>query len=229
MNEDRGAVAIWHDITPEGRANFYAWHGSEHMPERLGIPGFVRGRRYVAIEADLEFFNLYETELPSVVAGPDYKARLDNPTPWTMESVKAFRSVARSLCRVAAAGGEAEGGLIATLRYEIDDAREAEHVAAVRETLLPALLARGGIAAARLLVADRTASGYVNAEQRARGAPNAVPPATLLVEGWGDEADFMAAIHEMLGEEALAGLGAAPPYALGFYRHQITVRPPGRR
>ena len=43
-----GAVAIWHDIAPEGRAEFYAWHGRQHMPERAAIPGFIRGRRYVA-------------------------------------------------------------------------------------------------------------------------------------------------------------------------------------
>ena len=49
-----GAVAIWHDIAPEGREDFYAWHGEEHMPERVGIPGFLRGRRYVAIEAGLK-------------------------------------------------------------------------------------------------------------------------------------------------------------------------------
>ena len=46
-----GAVAIWHDIAPEGRGEFYAWHGHEHMPERAAIPGFLRGRRYVAIMA----------------------------------------------------------------------------------------------------------------------------------------------------------------------------------
>ena len=34
-----GAVAIWHDIAPEGRDAFYAWHGQEHMPERVGDPG----------------------------------------------------------------------------------------------------------------------------------------------------------------------------------------------
>ena len=27
-----GAVAIWHDIAPEGLDEFYAWHGEEHMP-----------------------------------------------------------------------------------------------------------------------------------------------------------------------------------------------------
>jgi len=45
----KGAVAIWHDIVPEGRDEFYAWHGREHMPERAGIPGFLRGRRYIAL------------------------------------------------------------------------------------------------------------------------------------------------------------------------------------
>ncbi|HKE39401.1 MAG TPA: hypothetical protein VKG21_06155 [Casimicrobiaceae bacterium] len=33
-----GAVVIWHDIAPEGRQAFYAWHCCEHMPERTGIP-----------------------------------------------------------------------------------------------------------------------------------------------------------------------------------------------
>jgi len=45
----KGAVSIWHDIAPQGRSEFYAWHGTEHMPERAGIPNFLRGRRYVAI------------------------------------------------------------------------------------------------------------------------------------------------------------------------------------
>ena len=40
-----GAVAIWHDIAPEGREAFYAWHGTELMPVRAAIPGFLRGRR----------------------------------------------------------------------------------------------------------------------------------------------------------------------------------------
>jgi hypothetical protein len=106
-----GAVAIWHDIAPEGREEFYAWHGEEHMPERVGIPGFLRGRRYVAIRAELEFFNLYEASSPQVVIGVDYRARLENPTPWTVATVKHFRSVARSVCRVAATYGRGQGGL----------------------------------------------------------------------------------------------------------------------
>ncbi len=34
-----GVVAIWHDLLPEARAEFYEWHNREHMPERAGTPG----------------------------------------------------------------------------------------------------------------------------------------------------------------------------------------------
>ena len=46
------AVAIWHDIAPEGRDEFYAWHaGEEHMPERIGVRGFLaRSARYAAVD-----------------------------------------------------------------------------------------------------------------------------------------------------------------------------------
>jgi hypothetical protein len=44
-----GVVCIWHDLLPEARDEYHQWHNREHMPERVGIPGFRRGRRYVAI------------------------------------------------------------------------------------------------------------------------------------------------------------------------------------
>lgn len=215
-----GAVAIWHDIAAEGREDFYAWHGSEHMPERLDVPGFLRGRRFVAVEADLEFFNLYETRSADVVKGDDYRARLNHPTPWTLRAVQHFRGVARSLCRVASSHGAAQGGIVATLRYDIPDAARAQHCVRLDGERLPALVKRPGVAAAHLLVADEAASSEVNAEQRARGGANQVPRMILMIEGWGDEADFMALVRRELGGETL---GAAAPPNLGFYRTQITL------
>jgi hypothetical protein len=223
-----GAVAIWHDIAPEGLAEFYAWHGEEHMPERVGIPGFLRGRRYVAIDADLEFFNLYETVSPDVVKGPDYKTRLDSPTPRTLSAVRHFRNVARSLCAVAARAtasetGAAQGGIIATLRYDVAEGRDAAHLAAMRESVLPDLIRAPGVAACQLLQADLAASGYVNAEQRARGAANQIPPYCLIVEGWAEETAFMAMVRSRLDNAACAALGMAGQRALGFYRLQLTT------
>jgi hypothetical protein len=219
---EEGAVAIWHDIAPEGRENFYAWHGEEHMPERVGIPGFLRGRRYVAIEADLEFFNLYEALSVEVLKSQDYEARVNAPTPWTLDAVKHFRSVARSICRVAHSAGPAQGGLIATLRYDVPDTAGAEHKAALLRGFVPDLLAKPGVAGVHLLTADAEASGVATAEQKARGVANTVPRWVLLLEGWGDEAAFLALAKAELSSEKLGAIGGQGPYSLGLYRHQIT-------
>lgn len=221
-----GAVAIWHDIAPEGRQVFYDWHGNEHMAERVGIPGFLRGRRYIAAEADLEFFNLYEAETLAVVTGPDYQARLNSPTPWTLEAVAHFQKVSRSLCRVAASFGPGQGGLIATLRYDVPEAAAAAHIAALSEDLLPQLAAEVPVAGAHLLVADAEASAVDTAERKVRTERNRVPRWIVLVEGWGDEASFAELCRARLTAEALMRHGAESPPELGFYRLQATVDSP---
>jgi hypothetical protein len=137
-----GALAIWHDIIPEGRDDFYAWHGREHMPERLGIPGFLRGRRYVAIDAALEFFNLYEAQSVEVLKGQDYSNRVNNPTPWTLRTTTHFRHVARSLCQVKATHGHGHGGLMATLRYDVQPDSLATHVGTITQQFLPKAASR---------------------------------------------------------------------------------------
>jgi hypothetical protein len=223
-----GAVAIWHDIAPEGMAEFYSWHGEEHMPERVSIPGFNCGRRFIARQADLQFFNLYETQSPEVVLSSDYKSRLDNPTPRTLSAVRHFRNVARSLCRVLVKheigeSGLGQGGLIATLRYDIGEAEEASHLDIFQRTIVPSIANSNGICSVRLLVADRVASGYVNAEQRARGAANLVPPIVLMVEGWADEDNFAKLLKNNLAPQTLAQHGLTGSSTLGIYAHQLTI------
>lgn len=219
----QAAVAIWHDIAPEGRAQFYDWHGTEHMPERVGIPGFQRGRRYVAIDADLEYFNLYEAASPEVLTGSGYHDRLNDPTPWTVDTVQHFRRVARSLCRVAASFGAGQGGLVATCRYDVPDDAAAGHIAALSDDLLPALARRGDIAGAHLLVADAGASSAENAESKARGVANRVPRWIVVVEGWGDADAFAALCREALATGRLQSAGAAGQIELGLYQLQATV------
>lgn len=217
-----GAVAIWHDIAPEGRGEFYAWHGQEHMPERVGIPGFLRGRRYVAIEADLEFFNLYEALSVETLKSQDYTARVNAPTPWTLNAVKHFRSVARSICRVSHTAGRGQGGLMATLRYDVPGGGAAVHRGALLRRVIPDLLEKPGVAGVHVLVADAEASGVATAEQQARGVANAVPRWVLLLEGWGDEDDFVALAKEELTPARLDGIDLSAPSSLGLYRLQIT-------
>lgn len=218
-----GAVAIWHDIEPAGREQFYAWHGQEHMPERVGIPGFLRGRRYVARNAGLEFFNLYEAQSHAAVTGPDYRRRLDSPTPWTVETVKHFRRVARSICRVAFSVGPGQGALVATWRYDVPPEAADDHIERLSGSLLPEIAGNFMIAGAHLLVADADASAVGNAESRARGMENQVPRWIVLVEGWGDEDAFATLCAGILTDPVLTAAGAAGPAERGLYVLQATV------
>jgi len=214
----KGAVAIWHDIAHEGRNAFYEWHGREHMPERAGIPGFLRGRRYVAIDGAPEYFNLYETVSRFTVTGADYLRRLNAPTPWTVETIRHFRNVSRSLCEVAASYGEGQGGLVATLRYDVAESQAVAHRQRLGRETLAAFAESRGVAGCHLLIADAAASAVDTAERRARAEQNLIPRWIVLVESWDDVDAFRKIAAEMAAHPAL--VDAIEPPVLGIYRLQ---------
>ena len=64
---------------------FNAWYDTEHLPERLAIPGFRSARRWVADCAPGEgkYLATYELDSPAVLQSPAYIARYRDATPWT--------------------------------------------------------------------------------------------------------------------------------------------------
>ena len=202
-----GVVAIWNGIRPEGRADFFGWHNREHMPERVGIPGFLRGRRYDAVAAHPEFFTLYETRSVAVLSGADYLARLNAPTDWTRRATAHFTGTARSLCRVALSIGSGVGGWMMTWRYED------EHPGL--ERLLHEVARTPGIVGVHLCTADRAASGIETEEKKGR-PKNAVPAFVLMVEGAADREPLEAACRRL----SIAGAER------GLYRLQHLIQSP---
>jgi hypothetical protein len=188
------------------------------MPERAGIPGFLRGRRYVALEGTPEFFTLYETVSPRTVTSPGYLARLNDPTPWSKATIPYVHNVARSLCEVCASFGDGQGGLIATFRYAVDEAPEDEHRKRVTQVLLPVLADARGVAGCHLLVADEAASAVETAERKVRNEKIQVPRWIVLVESWDDVEPFKELCHELLSDEAFEDAVTQPE--LGIYRLQ---------
>jgi len=41
-----GLLCVWNRVAPEHDAPFNAWYESEHLDERLAVPGFHSARRY---------------------------------------------------------------------------------------------------------------------------------------------------------------------------------------
>lgn len=189
----KGALVIWHDVAPEGRAEFEAWHLREHMAERVAVPGFRRGRRYRAIAGRPEVFMLYEVADLTVLTSAPYLTRLNDPTPWTRRALAHFRDVNRTLCRVTASLGSGLGGFAATLQPAPAVANKQGRLAG---EVLPTLAARNGIVGVHLLAGDAEASRTETAEKKLRDRPDAVADRVIVVEA--ANADALSALGDDL-------------------------------
>jgi len=216
----QGVVAIWNDIADEGRDAFYRWHEREHIPERVAIDGFRRGRRYAALAGAPEFFTLYEVRDPAVLSGPAYLERLNRPTAWTTRTVAHFRNTSRSLCHVLHSSGEGSGGILGTIRFDCDPADDDTVLARLTHDVLPGLLDGTGIVATHLCRADLAASTVKTAEQRGRAA-NLVPRWVVMVEGSQPE-PVQAALAGPLSPVSL-GAGHVPTVECGVYRLEFDL------
>jgi hypothetical protein len=211
MLAGEAVVAIWNGIAPEARDQFYDWHINEHMPERVGIPGFRRGRRYIAADSSTqpEFFTLYELDTMEVAKGSDYANRLNDPTPGTVASTSQFRDTFRALSRVLLSEGPGAGGAILTIRLDFPDSALGE----VRDAV-SACRGPPRVTGAHLCQGDPVASAVRTTETKGRTDIREPPSRFIMVE-----ATDVAALASVLPDAALT---AARAIVRGVYRLEYT-------
>jgi hypothetical protein len=177
----KGVLAIWNGITAGNDIEFIKWHLREHIPERVGIPGFLRGRRYVAHEGHPKYFNFYETESTDTLVSPAYRARLNAPTPWTQTVIKEFKDMSRTICEVVASTGRGEGAWIEAIR--IGAAAEPQAFSrAVAGEVVGAIADRDGIIGVHFLRGTEAPGNTPTVESKLRGKPDERCDWILLVE-----------------------------------------------
>jgi hypothetical protein len=201
----RAAVALWYDVPPEARAEWEDWHTHEHIPERVSIPGFLRGSRWVG-EGN-SYFGLYEVARLAALTGAPYRERLNNPTQWSQRMMPHHHHMVRSLCRVRAGAGAGLAGFLATVRYSPSQRRRGAIARWLSTEVIPGLATRKGFAGADLL--QSAAAAPQSTEQKIRGADGTADWA-LLVRGYDPEA------MKKLVEDGLAG--ELPNTIANFYR-----------
>jgi hypothetical protein len=166
-------IAIWQDLIPEVKADFQQWHNRQHVPERLSIPGFLRARRFVAVEGAPEFFTLYELDRIETASSKGYLDRLNSPTEWTRRVMPAFRNMARSACRNVLSEGLGDGGFLMTIRRQ-DSGSFSDR--------LPSLLETPGIVGVHLCIASQDASNIATFEKTFRTAADLMPECVAMIE-----------------------------------------------
>lgn len=188
----RAAIAMWWDVTPKVQPEWEEWHTCEHLPERLAIPGFLRGTRWIALSEKPSYFVLYEAaDLAAIIGGP-YLERLNDPTPWSRRMMPHHLNMVRSLCLVRASYGAGLPYAMATLRFSPGKD-------------LPELPRGKGVTEAHLLE-SQPIPGAPTTEQKIRGGDRAADW-VLLVGGY--DAD---AVVRAVGSGVLSG------GTLGSYR-----------
>lgn len=174
-----GALVLWNDIGDEAKADFHTWHAEEHIPGRLRVPGIHRVSRYAAVQAQPEYFTLFETDRPDVFHSAAYRSQSGRP-PSELETRldSHFRPGPRLVCSVVSSEGRGRSGLIATLLYSVADTQPNKHAQTMIEHVLPSWAACSEISGVHLLRAEPASSAAIEHTEVSRWV--------LLCEGWGD-------------------------------------------
>ena len=157
------------------------------MPERVGIPGFEAGRRWVDPgRARHRYFTLYEARTIGVLSSAVYRARLDAPTAWTRKVQPTFRNFVRAACRTTASEGRGIGGALATIRIDFADPSGKGPFADASGPLVAAALGHHGVTSVHIGIAEPSVTGTPTAESALRPqAGEDVFDAVVLVDGIG--------------------------------------------
>ncbi|MGE8637296.1 MAG: hypothetical protein ACN6PR_01550 [Achromobacter sp.] len=176
-------------MAPAWRAEFEDWHSHEHFPERMSVPGFLRGSRWVSARGGEGFFVLYELDAYETLISPAYLNRLNRPTPWSTTLMPQHRNMIRSQCRVL----ESAGGGLARYALTIRLAPRAGAQADLRAYLkahAAAVSMQAGISGAHLLM-TQTPPIAATTEQQMRGGMDQAADWIYVINGY--EINAMAA------------------------------------
>ena len=152
----KGMLLTSMDIDAADEADLNRWYDREHLEERVAIDGFLEARRYVAHSGSPKFLFLYSTKTIEVLDSPAYRAKLANPTPWSVKTMAGFKNMIRAVARITASRGTGRGAVLGIVRL-----RPEGNADELRKTLLQRLEPKelDGIISMHLLESDAKLSG----------------------------------------------------------------------
>lgn len=87
------AAMNFSDVPPD---EFHDWYDTEHIPERLAVPGFLNAERWIGSTDPKVSVALYDLESVGVLHSAPYRAvGGDNGSPWTMRVTSRTKMIIR--------------------------------------------------------------------------------------------------------------------------------------
>ena len=137
----RAFLALWNSISsPRLQPEYDTWHSFEHVPERVGMPGFLEARRYRSHDEPSaqapRYFTCYWLASIEALATAPYREVFTHPTPWSQRMRGELRDFFRLPCTLSGAYGQSTATQLATVHWRGDAARFAAPAAARLEQLV---------------------------------------------------------------------------------------------
>ncbi|APW37830.1 hypothetical protein RD110_11990 [Rhodoferax koreense] len=218
-------LALWNGIaSPALQPEYEAWHTFEHVPERVGLPGFIEARRYRAWSVDDAgaplYFTCYWLDDLAALDSPAYREVFATPTPWSARMRTQLRAFFRQPCRLAGSHGTSTASQLCTLRLHGDPQAIASLLSAELQRLVDAaqvVSAQWGMAAPPGFEIPIANSGPASATP-----PGAEPgtEAVVMLQGF-DRAPLAASAAALV--QALAAVTTLPEPP-GFFELLSQVR-----
>jgi hypothetical protein len=156
-----GQLLIWTDVDATHEDDFNRWYDREHMAERIGITGFVWGRRYRAVSGSRPYLALYRTETLDVFESAAYQQAFRHQTAWSLTNFARMRDNLRRVGTVDHEIGAGTGGALGLVH--LPKAPAAASVAAIEAKLTEAL-AIDGVLGGHLFTPDAKLSTPLTAK-----------------------------------------------------------------
>lgn len=120
-----GLLFVASDVSAPDELDFNRWYDREHVEERVRIPGFLSGARYVSRANGRKYLGLYRTESLAAFTTADYRAAFERQTPWSVANLDRMRDPMRRVCAVEAVTGFGSGSQLVVLPLPAADYAEA--------------------------------------------------------------------------------------------------------
>lgn len=99
MSDTPGLLLAMMDIPADIEADFNRWYDTEHIPERLAVPGFRGARRYQAVEGSPRYQALYELDSVETLEHPEYQQLSQIRSEGTRRITPQFQNLQRGVFR----------------------------------------------------------------------------------------------------------------------------------
>ena len=139
-------LALWNSAERAGvAAEYEVWHTHEHVPERVGSPGFVEALRYRSVGDATRFFTCYWLRSLDALGSAGYLGVVAHPTPWSRRMRAELGHFVRMPCTLSGSVGLSSARYLAALHLgELTGGAEAGI-----EALLSRELAQAGLVSAQ--------------------------------------------------------------------------------